>query len=374
MKFRVSASALLGRLQSISKVIAAKNALPVLECFLFRVEGDKLVLTASDGDVRITTSVDIIDSEGDGVIAISSKTLLDPIKELPEQPITFKVDEETKKVSILFQGGQYDLVGEDGDTFPAAAELGKNSDRLDIDGQVLLNGVSRALFATADDELRPVMNGIYFDFLPEGLTFVASDGHKLVRLRQTSVTSDIRGAFVFPKKAANLLRNLLVREADPVGVSFDADKAIVKGQNFELVCRLIEGRYPNYNSVIPKDNPHKVTINRMALTSALKRASSFTNPTTNLVKLKFEPNQLTILGQDIDFSRRAEERIPCQYEGEELNIGFKSTFLIEILTNIYTEDVIFELADPTRATLVLPIENGEEEDLLMLIMPMMLND
>jgi DNA polymerase-3 subunit beta len=364
----------LTRLQSISKVIAPKNSMPVLECFLFQLEGNTLVLTASDGDVRITTSLDVLEADGEGVIAISSKTLLEPIKELPDQPITFNVDNESKKVSILFQGGQYDLVGEDGDTYPAKPELGEDTGHLDIDGQILLNGVSRALFATADDELRPVMNGIYFDFVPEGLTFVASDGHKLVRLRQTSVTSDFRGAFTFPKKPANLLRNLLVRETDPVGVSFDADKAIVKGQNFELACRLIEGRYPNYNSVIPKDNPHKVTINRMALTSALKRASSFTNPTTNLVKLKFNANQLTILGQDIDFSRRAEERIPCQYEGEELNIGFKSTFLIEILTNIYTEDVVLELADPTRATLVLPAENGEDEDLLMLIMPMMLND
>ncbi|MDR3137979.1 MAG: DNA polymerase III subunit beta [Tannerellaceae bacterium] len=374
MNFSVSSTALLSRLQSISKVIASKNTLPVLECFLFRLEGDILVLTASDGDVRITTSVNVINPEGEGTIAISSKSLLDPIKELPEQPVTFNIDNESKGISIHFQGGKYDLVGEDGDAYPIKPELGENSSTLSLDGQVLLSGISRSLFATAEDELRPVMNGIYFDFLPEGLTFVASDGHKLVRLCNTTVRSENHGAFTFPKKAANLLRNLLIREVEPVSVTFDDDKAIVTGQGFELACRLIEGRYPNYNSVIPKNNPHKITINRLALTSALKRASSFTNPSTYLVKLQFKDNELLIVGQDIDFARRAEERIPCQYGGDELNIGFKSTFLIEILTNIYAEDVIFELADPSRAALVLPAENGEDENLLMLIMPMMLND
>lgn len=239
---------------------------------------------------------------------------------------------------------------------------------------MLLNGLGRALFATADDELRPVMNGIYFDINTDSLTFVASDGHKLARLRNFSVKAEERAAFILPKKPANLLRSVLTKEQESVTVKFDENNACFTCSNFEMVCRLIEGRYPNYNSVIPQENPYKVIIDRVSFLNALKRVSVFSNPASSLVKLHLTDNQIIVSAQDIDFSTSAEEKIICQYSDPELKIGFKATYLIEILSNIAAAEVIVELADPTRAGTIVPAENEENEDLLMLLMPMMLND
>ena len=239
---------------------------------------------------------------------------------------------------------------------------------------MLLNGISRSLFATADDELRPVMNGVYFDIHTDDLTFVASDGHKLVRLRNLSVKSPERASFILPKKPANLLKNVLAKGSEMVSIKFDDNNAYVNCTNFEMVCRLIEGRYPNYNSVIPQENPFKVTIDRVSFLNALKRVSVFSNPASSLVKLQLKESEMVVSAQDIDFSTSAEEKIVCQFDGTELNIGFKATYLIEILSNINSEEVILELADPSRAGLIVPAENEENEDLLMLLMPMMLND
>ena len=238
----------------------------------------------------------------------------------------------------------------------------------------LMNGISRSLFATADDELRPVMNGIYFDIHTDDLTFVASDGHKLVRLRNLSVKSPERASFILPKKPANLLKGLLSKEGEMVSIKFDDNNAYINCANFEMVCRLIEGRYPNYNSVIPQENPFKVTIDRISFLNALKRVSVFSNPASSLVKLQLKENEMLVSAQDIDFSTSAEEKIVCSFDGTELSIGFKATYLIEILSNINSEEVILELADPSRAGLIVPSENEENEDLLMLLMPMMLND
>ena len=243
-----------------------------------------------------------------------------------------------------------------------------------MDAQMLLNGISRSLFATADDELRPVMNGVYFDIHTDDLTFVASDGHKLVRLRNLAVKSQERASFILPKKPANLLKNLLAKESEQVLIKFDDNNAYITCTNFEMVCRLIEGRYPNYNSVIPQENPFKVTIDRISFLNALKRVSVFSNPASSLVKLHLKDSLITVSAQDIDFSTSAEERIVCQFDGTELSIGFKATYLIEILGNISSEEVVLELADPSRAGLIVPSENDEDEDLLMLLMPMMLND
>ena len=242
-----------------------------------------------------------------------------------------------------------------------------------MDAQMLLNGISRSLFATADDELRPVMNGIYFDIHTDDLTFVASDGHKLVRLRNLSVKSPERASFILPKKPANLLKGLLSKEGEMVSIKFDDNNAYINCANFEMVCRLIEGRYPNYNSVIPQENPFKVTIDRISFLNALKRVSVFSNPASSLVKLQLKENEMLVSAQDIDFSTSAEEKIVCSFDGTELSIGFKATYLIEILSNINSEEVILELADPSRAGLIVPSENEENEDLLMLLMPMMLN-
>ncbi len=374
MKFDVSSTALLSRLQSISKVIASKNSLPILDSFLFNLEGNKLAITASDAETRLVTSVDVMNAEGKGLFAISAKILLDPLKELPEQPLSFSINEDNMEVFIHFQNGQYSFIGQRGDTYPQQKPVGQNVSSLKMDAQMLLNGLGRALFATADDELRPVMNGVYFDINTDSLTFVASDGHKLARLRNYAIKADERAAFILPKKPANLLRSILAKEQEDVMIKFDENNAYFTCTNFEMVCRLIEGRYPNYNSVIPQENPYKVTIDRISFLNALKRVSVFSNPASSLVKLNLQNNQLLISAQDIDFSTSAEEKIVCQYTDAELKIGFKATYLIEILTNIASEEVVVELADPTRAGIIVPAENEENEDLLMLLMPMMLND
>lgn len=374
MRFDVSSTALLSRLQSISKVIASKNSLPILDSFLFDLDGNKLTITASDAETRLVTSVEVMNSKGTGLFAVSAKILLDPLKELPEQPLTFDINDENLEIFIHFQNGKYNFIGQKGDTYPLQKPLNDNAIAIIVDSQMLLNGISRSLFATADDELRPVMNGIYFDIHTDDLTFVASDGHKLVRLRNLSVKSPERASFILPKKPANLLKNLLGKETEMVNIKFDDNNAYVNCANFEMVCRLIEGRYPNYNSVIPQENPFKVTIDRISFLNALKRVSVFSNPASSLVKLQLKESEMVVSAQDIDFSTSAEEKIVCQFNGTELNIGFKATYLIEILSNINSEEVILELADPSRAGLIVPAENEENEDQLMLLMPMMLND
>ena len=374
MRFDVSSTALLSRLQSVGKVIASKNTLPILDNFLFQLEGNTLTVTASDVETRLVTSVEVMNAEGSGLFCVSAKMLLEPLKELPEQPLTFDVNDANLEVFIHFQNGKYNFIGQKGDTYPQQKPLSDHAVEVAMDAQLLLNGISRSLFATADDELRPVMNGIYFDFHTDDLTFVASDGHKLVRLRNLSVQLEERASFILPKKPATLLKNLLAKEDGLVRLRFDDNNAYVRCANFEMVCRLIEGRYPNYNSVIPKENPFQVTIDRLSLLNALKRVSVFSNQSSSLIKLHLKDNLLTISAQDIDFSTSAEERIPCAYEGDELSIGFKATYLIDILGNLSSTDVILQLADPSRAGLIFPSENEENEDFLMLLMPMMLND
>jgi len=374
MRFDVSSTALLSRLQSISKVIASKNSLPILDSFLFNLEGTKLTMTASDSETRLVTSVDVMNAEGSGVFAVSAKILLEPLKELPEQPLTFDINDENLEIFIHFQNGKYNFIGQKGDTYPQQKPLNENVVSIALEAQTLLNGISRSIFATADDELRPVMNGIYFDIHQDDLTFVASDGHKLVRLRNLSVHATEKASFILPKKPANLLKAVLAKETEMVNIKFDENNAYINCTNFEMVCRLIEGRFPNYNSVIPQNNPHKVIIDRLSFLNALKRVSVFSNPASSLVKLQLKGNQMKVSAQDIDFSTAAEETIPCQFTGVDLSIGFKATYLIEILNNIASTEVVVELADPSRAGLIIPVENEENEDLLMLLMPMMLND
>lgn len=374
MKFDVSSTALLSHLQSVGKVISSKNSLPILDSFLFSLEKNKLIITASDSETRMMTSVDVLNVEGKGVFAVSAKMLLDPLKELPEQPLTFDINDDNLEIFIHFQNGKYNFIGQKGDTYPQQKPLKETAISLSLDAQLLLNGISRSFFATGDDELRPVMNGIYFDIQPESLTFVASDGHKLVRLRNLSIQSPERASFILPKKPASLLKTVLSKEAEEVKITFDENSAHFKCTNFEMVCRLVEGRYPNYNNVIPKENPFRVTIDRVSFLTALKRVSVFSNPASSLVKLQLKEDLMIVSAQDIDFSTSAEEKIVCQYANNELSIGFKATYLIEILLNINAAEVVLELADPSRAGLIVPLENEANEDLLMLQMPMMLND
>ncbi|HCO67016.1 MAG TPA: DNA polymerase III subunit beta [Dysgonomonas sp.] len=374
MKFVVSGTALYSHLQSISKVINSKNTLPILDCFLLELNGSTLTLTAADTETRLVTSLEVNEVEGSGKLAINARNLLDPLKELPEQPLTFEINDDNLEIFIYFHNGKYNFVGQSGEEYPQPKELNDTAISLTIDPQILNTAINRTLFASADDELRPVMNGIYFDITTEDLTFVASDGHKLVRAKTLSAKGSERASFILPKKPANLLKALLPKETEEVTIRFDENNAYITMSGYTMTCRFIEGRYPNYNSVIPQNNPNKIAIDRQAFLNALKRVSVFSNPASSLVKLQLSDNSMLISAQDIDFSTAAEETIPCQYEGTAMNIGFKSNFLIEILNNIPAAEISVELSDPSRAGLIFPVDKDDDEDLLMLLMPMMLND
>ena len=374
MKFIVSSTALSSHLQAISRVINSKNALPILDCFLFELEDGTLSVTVSDSETTMVTTVEVNESDTNGRFAVVAKTLLDALKEIPEQPLTFDINPDNYEITVQYQNGKYSLMGQNADEFPQSATLGDNAVRVEMEASVLLGGINRSVFATADDELRPVMNGIYFDITTEDITFVASDGHKLVRNKTFVAHGDEKAAFILPKKPATLLKNLLPKEQGDVQIDFDDRNAVFTLENYRMVCRLIEGRYPNYNSVIPQDNPHKVTIDRQMLISALRRVSVFSSQASSLIKLRLSENQIQISAQDIDFSTSAEETLICQYAGNAMSIGFKSTFLIDILNNLTAQEVIVELADPSRAGVIVPAEQEENEDVLMLLMPMMLND
>ena len=374
MNFTVSSSILSSRLQTISRVINSKNTIPVLDCILFELEGNKLTLTASDPENTLNTSIEVVDCSEDFSFAISAKILIDSLKEISEQPLRFEVKKDTLETTIYYQNGKYSLVGQNADEYPGAAVLGEGAVAISVPTKVLSSGISCSLFATADDEVRPVMCGVYFDFTPESITLVASDGHKLVRCRDYSVTGADKSAFILPKKPATLLKNLLGKdEQDEVSVEFDGRFAIFDMGDYRLVCRLFDGRYPNYNSVIPQNNPHKLTVDRVALISTLRRVAIFSSQ-VSLIKLHIEDNKVVISAQDTDFSTSAEESIACSYEGASMNIGFRASFLIDILNNTPGQDVVIELADPSRAGVIVPAEQVGKQELLMLLMPMMLTD
>ena len=331
-------------------------------------------VTASDSETTMITSIEVNESDADGRFAVTAKTLLDALKEIPEQPLSFSINLDTMEITVQYQNGKYSLMGQNADEFPQVTKLSESAVRVELDAQILLGGINRAVFATADDELRPVMNGIYFDITTDDITMVASDGHKLVRCRTLAAHGNERAAFILPKKPASLIKNLLPREEGNVTIEFDERNAVFTLEKFRMVCRLIEGRYPNYNSVIPQNNPYKIIIDRQMLIGALRRVSIFSSQASSLIKLRMQENLLVVSAQDIDFSTSAEETLVCQYNGAPMSIGFKSTFLVDILNNISAEEVVIELADPSRAGVIVPMEQEENEDLLMLLMPMMLND
>lgn len=375
MKFVVSSTELLGHLQAISRVISSKNTLPILDNFLFNLSGNDLEITASDLESTLITRMKLENADGDGIIALPARILLDTLKEFSVQPLAFDINADTLAVVITSENGKFNIVGQNGVDFPALPAIKKDKRfSFVINADVLLSGINKTIFATADDELRPVMGGIFVEASTDKVTFVASDAHKLVRYQRSDAHADDNSSFILPKKPASLLKNILPRENGPVTVEYDDKNAFFNLNDYKVVCRLVEGNYPNYNSVIPKNNPRKITIDRVEFYNTLKRVSVFSNQASNLVKLQLKGNQAMVSAQDIDFSISAYEKIKCQYQGDDMEIGFKSVFLVEILSNIGSQDVMIELADPTRAGLFLPGESeNESEDLLMLLMPMMIN-
>jgi DNA polymerase-3 subunit beta len=376
MDFVVSSSHLLGHLQLVSKVVGSKNALPILDNLLFDIRDGKLTVTASDLETTLQTTIDLDSNNGSGVIAVDTKKIMEVLKEFSEQPLTFNIDPDDLKIEIVSSNGKFTMVGQNGEDFPAIPTIKADKvTRVEIIPDILYSGITSSIFATGEDELRPVMNGIFIELQTSGINFVATDAHKLVKYRRKEVKVDEDASFILPKKPAAILKGVLPKAFSEVTLEFDDKNAMFIFNNFKLICRLVEGVYPNYSTVIPKDNPNKLAVDRVEFISSLKRVAIFSNQASNLVGLAISGNQLRISAQDIDYAIAGQETINCQYDGDEMEIGFKSNFLIEILNNIGTTEVTLELSDPTRAGIVVPKDNdNDSEEVLMLLMPMMINN
>jgi DNA polymerase-3 subunit beta len=374
MRFTVSSTAISSKLNALSRVINSKNSLPILADFVFDIQGNTLKLTASDSENVMNTQVELNESNGDGRFAIGNHNLLEAVKGFSEQPITFDVDQQANIAKISYQNGLFSLPIESANEFPTPQSINDNANEIVISNAILADNINRTLFAAAQDELRPGMNGIYLDLNSERLTTVASDGHKLVRNKILTIHSEQPAAFILPKKPASLLKGLLGKDGGDVVIRFDERNAKINYGDGEIICRLIEGRYPNYNSVIPQNNPNQLTVDRQALLSALRRVQPFANDSSNLIRFHVEGGTLQLDAEDYDFSKTATERMSCEYNGQPMSIGFKGSSFIEILSNFDCQEVNIQLADPSRAGLVLPSEQPENQDVLMLMMPMLLND
>ncbi len=376
MTFSVINSAINNRLQMVYRVVNSKNALPILDNIIFKVEGDILSLMASDSENTLITQVTIAESDGDGSFAVNARNITDAIKNLAsEAEMTFDVNIEANTMKVRYPSGVFSLPIENADEFPVSPSLSEESKvEFGIADKMLGDNIARTIGATAQDELRPVMNGIFFDLTTDCLAIVASDGHQLVRSRVLELKSEAPASFIMPKKPATLLKGILGKSGEEVRIAFDGRNMVVTAENFTLVSRLIEGRYPNYNSVIPQNNPNILTVNRLDILAALKRIVPFANDHSCLVRMHVETDTLQLDTEDYDFSKTATEKMNADYNGTSMSIGFKGSTMIEVLQNIECGEVVAQLADPSRAGVFLPSEQPEGQEILMLLMPMLLND
>ncbi|MBS7368099.1 MAG: DNA polymerase III subunit beta [Prevotella sp.] len=374
MRFSLSSTALSSKLNILSKVISPKNSISILECFLFEIKDGKLTLTASDNTNMMNCTMDLIEYDSDGSFCVPNRIMLTSVKELAEQPIVFDVNLEDNSIKMNYMNGSYRIFGQSANEYPRMKGLEGEATSTVLPSEVLINNINRTLFATAQDELRMVMNGLYFDLKEDYMAIVASDGHKLVRNRIYGCKTETPASFILPKKPATLLRTVLAADGSDVTIRFNQSNAEVIYNDGMLSCRLIEGKYPNYNSVIPQDNPNRLTIDRKALISALRRVMPFASESTQLVKLRIANNSLEINSEDIEFATSARENVVCEYGGMPMSIGFKGSALYEICNNLTSDEIVIELADPGRAGIISPAQQPEGEDVLMLIMPMLLND
>jgi DNA polymerase-3 subunit beta len=370
MNFVISSASLLKHLQGISGVLSTSNSLPILDNFLFEITKGRLTVSASDLETTMRTSMEV-EAKKEGKIAIPAKLLLDVLKNLPDQPCTFSVDADNFAIEIAYDNGKSKMVGYNGDDFPRTPGL-DNSSSIQISGGIISNAINKTLFATGVDDLRPVMSGVFCEFSPENITFVATDAHKLVRYTRTDSQASGSSSFILPKKPLNLLKSNLSGSED-VKLEYNESNAVFTFDDIILICRLIDGKYPNYEAVIPKENPNVLTIDRLQFLSSIKRVSIFANKTTHQIKLKLAGSELALSAEDIDFANEANERLTCNYSGEDMEIGFNSRFLMEMLNNLDTTEIRLEMSEPSRAGLLMPAEATENEDILMLVMPVMLN-
>lgn len=373
MRFTISSTALSSKLLSLSRVINSKNTLSILDCFLFEAKDNQLFITASDRENVMRTTLNLDSIEGDGVFAVNNRNILDAVKELPEQPLTIDVNISELKMYVSYQNGSYSFPIVDANEYPQTPPLEENATTISIEAGCLSDNLTRSLFATAQDELRPAMNGVYFDLKEDCLTIVATDGQKLVRNRNTAIKGEVPAAFILPKKPASLLKGVLAKESGDVVIKFDARSAEISFAEGSLTCRLIEGKYPNYNGVIPKDNPHHIVIDRKTLIGGIRRVLPFANDASQLIRFHIENGQLDLSTEDVDFSTSAKESITCDYNGTAMSIGLKGPNMLDILNNLQGDDINIQLADPSRAVVIFPSTQEETEETLMVIMPALLN-
>lgn len=371
MKFIVNSSYLLKQLSNINGVITTNPVVPILENFLFEIDKSKLTVTASDLQTSMITEINI-ESKEKGNIAVPARILLETLKNLPDQPVTFSIDEATYSIEISSDNGRYKLAGENATDFPKVPSV-SNDFSANISTEVLARAINNTIFATSSDELRPAMTGVYVNLGDKNTTFVATDGHRLVRYRRTDIKSDNGNAIIIPRKALNLLKATLPSENTDVNIDFNMSNAFFKFGNIRMICRLIDERYPDYENVIPTTNPIKMTISRTELLSSLKRISIYANKTTHQVRLKITGSELQVSAEDLDFSNEANERLSCEHEGEDIEIGFNARFLIEMLTNLDTDQIKLNMSAANKAGVIFPAEKEKGEDILMLVMPVMLN-
>jgi DNA polymerase-3 subunit beta len=372
MKFIVSSSYLLKQLQVLGSVINSSNTLPILDNFLFELNNNQLTVSASDLETTMSANLEI-DSTSEGSVAIPAKLLLDILKTFPEQPLTFTI-EENSTVEISSNSGKYAIAYAPGEEFPNAVSLEDPSTTL-VPAEVLATAISKTIFAAGNDDLRPVMSGVFFQFSPEGLIFVATDAHKLVKYARTDVKASQVADFIMPKKPLNILKGILGASDAEVKIDYNDANATFSFENYILTCRLIDGKYPNYEAVIPKENPNKLLINRTQFLSSVRRVAIFANKTTHQIRLKIAGTELNISAEDIDYSNKADERLTCDYQGDDLQIGFNSRFLTEMLNNLTSDEIQLEMSMPNRAGILTPVDGLDEgETVTMLVMPVMLNN
>ena len=371
MKFIVNSAYLLKQLSNINGVITTNPVVPILENFLFELDKGGLTVTASDLQTSMITELQV-ESKERGSIAVPARILLETLKNLPEQPVTFSIDESTYSIEIISDNGRYKLSGENATDFPKVPSV-SNDFSAEISSDVLARAVNNTIFATSNDELRPAMTGVYVNLGEKNTTFVATDGHRLVRYRRSDIKSDSGSAIIIPRKALNLLKATLPGENTPVSIDFNLSNAFFHFGNIRMICRLIDERFPDYENVIPTVNNIKMTIGRTDLLSALKRISIYANKTTHQVRLKITGSELHISAEDLDFSNEANERLSCEHEGEDIEIGFNARFLVEMLTNLDADQIKLTMSAPNKAGVILPSEQDKNEDILMLVMPVMLN-
>ncbi len=372
MRFIVSTSTLLKQLQAVNGASSSSTVLPILENFLFEMKDSNLTISATDLQTSMTTSL-TVESKEDGKVAVPAKILLETLKTLPDQPVSFSIDDKTFAIEISAGDGKYKLSGENGEDFPKIPTV-ENASAVNLSASVLSEAINKTLFAVSGDELRPAMTGVFCQLSPQNITFVSTDAHKLVRYRRSDAKSDTVASFILPKKALTLLKSSLPSDDVNVAVEYNSTSAFFRFGNINLICRLIDERYPDYEAVIPQSNPNKLTLDRSLFLNSLRRVVIFANKTTHQVRLKISGSELNISSEDIDFANEAHERLSCQYEGEDMEIGFNARFLIEMLGNLSGEEVSLEMSTPNRAGLLIPQTNDEKEDVLMLVMPVMLNN